>query len=137
MLWKDKFDPPLPPDEVDLIPKNWDKPGNRIANMTMELSEMFTREVTRYVDEAEDEAMWALSMNRHILDRVASELLERISMNGEEVGVLIKSMNPVMLPDYMDPRLYETSSSDPNEHRYKSATRFEELDIWQAAFPAC
>ena len=72
MLWKDKFDPPVPADQVDLIPNNvriflshfalsftifsmqhflfcvqWSRPGNRIANMTMELSEMFTREVTR------------------------------------------------------------------------------------------
>ncbi|KAI5060331.1 hypothetical protein GOP47_0024751 [Adiantum capillus-veneris] len=134
MLWKDKFDPPLPPDEVDLIPKNWDRPGNRIANMTMELSEMFTREVTRYADEAEDEAMRALTMNRHILDKLASELLERIHINGLEIAEMIKSMNPIRLPDYMDPTVYRTSPLELTDEM-KRASRFEELDIWQAPFP--
>eukprot|EP00250_Pteridium_aquilinum_P014757 c22183_g1_i1 orf=676-3876(-) len=136
MLWKDKFDPPLPPDEVDLIPKNWDKPGNRIANMTMELSEMFTREVTRYADEAEDEAMRGLSLNRHILDRLASELLERTNINGLEIADMIKSMNPVMLPDYLDPKSFENSSMEQPDDQ-KKAVRFEELDIWQAPLPMC
>lgn len=137
MLWKDKFDPPVPADEVDLIPNNWNKPGNRIANMTMELSEMFTREVTRYADETEEEAMRGLSMNRHILDKLASELLNQTKMSGLEIADLINSMNPIMLPDYLETRNLETDLGKQPDDGHNRVGRYEELDIWQAPLHSC
>jgi hypothetical protein len=45
--WQETLEAQKRPDEVDLIPNYWDKPGTVIAQMTTELSELFTREMTR------------------------------------------------------------------------------------------
>ncbi|KAK1578276.1 hypothetical protein Q3G72_028987 [Acer saccharum] len=67
------------PDNSDgkLIKYRWDNPHVIPANMTLELSELFSRELTRYIEETEELAMNALKENRHILDIIAKELLEK------------------------------------------------------------
>lgn len=136
MLWKDKFDPPLPSDEPELIPNNWSKPGNRIANMSMEVSELFTREVTRYVDETEEEAMQGLLTNRHILDRIVIELLDRTKMSGLDIAEMIKSMNPTMLADPLErPDIEFGSQAQPDP--LNRVGHYEYLDIFQAPLHSC
>ncbi|CBI39361.3 unnamed protein product, partial [Vitis vinifera] len=44
--------------------------------MTLEVSELFSRELTRYIEETEEIAMSGLKVNRHILDMITNELLE-------------------------------------------------------------
>ncbi|KAJ1404696.1 P-loop containing nucleoside triphosphate hydrolase, partial [Sesbania bispinosa] len=72
------------PDSSDgeLIRYRWDDPQVIPANMTLEVSELFTRELTRYIEETEELAMNALRDNRHILDLVTRELLERSRITG-------------------------------------------------------
>ncbi|WVZ02707.1 hypothetical protein V8G54_023513 [Vigna mungo] len=72
------------PDSPDgeLIRYRWDDPHVIPADMTLEVSELFTRELTRYIEETEELAMNALRNNRHILDLIAKELLERSRVTG-------------------------------------------------------
>lgn len=134
-VWRENLEHPLPPDGSELVPNNWNKPGNRIANMSMELSELFTREVTRYADETEEQAMRGLLMNRHILDRISVELLNRTMISGLEIGEMIKSMNPVLFPDPME--IPDLDSDDVEQSDISSRRgRYEELDIYQAPLPS-
>ncbi|KAK0595788.1 hypothetical protein LWI29_009979 [Acer saccharum] len=74
------------PDNSDgeLIKYRWDNPHVIPANMTLELSELFSLELTRYIEETEELAMNALKENRHILDIIAKELLEKLRITGLE-----------------------------------------------------
>ncbi|KAK2972038.1 hypothetical protein RJ640_005058 [Escallonia rubra] len=75
------IDRPDNPD-AELIKYKWDDPHVIPANMTLEVSEMFTRELTRYIEETEEIAMHGLMVNRHILDLIARELLEKSRITG-------------------------------------------------------
>ncbi|KAJ6432323.1 hypothetical protein OIU84_019544 [Salix udensis] len=66
----------------ELIKYRWDDPHVIPANMTLEVSELFTREMTRYVEETEELAMEGLRDNRHILDVITKELLEKSRVTG-------------------------------------------------------
>ncbi|CAL5392167.1 unnamed protein product [Camellia sinensis] len=72
------------PDNPDgeLIKYKWDDPHVIPANMTMEVSELFTRELTRYIEETQELAIKGLMDNRHILDMIARELLEKSRITG-------------------------------------------------------
>ncbi|PWA48288.1 AAA+ ATPase domain-containing protein [Artemisia annua] len=52
------------------------------ADMTVEVLELFTRELTRYIEETEELAMKGLMANRHILDLISNELLEKSRITG-------------------------------------------------------
>ncbi|GKF09077.1 hypothetical protein Tco_0043301, partial [Tanacetum coccineum] len=59
----------------ELIKYRWDDPHVVPADMTVEVSELFTRELTR--EETEELAMKGLMANRHILDLISNELLKK------------------------------------------------------------
>eukprot|EP00850_Spirogloea_muscicola_P012818 SM000084S23154 [mRNA] locus=s84:534523:540569:+ [translate_table: standard] len=129
---------PKRPDEVELIPDGWNKPGSAIALMSPELSELFTREMRRYIDEAEDMAYEALRKNRPILEAIADHLYKNIKINGLEAGEIAKAMNPDMLPDYMyEPEYHPLEELDeeiddsykPDRKKYG---RYEPLNIYPA-----
>ncbi|GAU16903.1 hypothetical protein TSUD_368530 [Trifolium subterraneum] len=65
-----------------LIRYRWDDPQVIPTKMSVELSELFTRELTRFIEETEELAMNALRDNKHILDLVARELLEKSRITG-------------------------------------------------------
>eukprot|EP00249_Psilotum_nudum_P021796 c28250_g1_i1 orf=123-3467(+) len=136
MVWKDRFEAPKPADEEGLIPNNWNGRNSRIAKMSVELSEMFTREITRYIDETEEQAMKALVMNHHILDSLADELLQQTKITGVEVAKFIRSMNPIMMEDplHLPDMKFDIRErlAPPN-----SLGRYEYLDIYQAPLHRC
>ncbi|XP_057835823.1 ATP-dependent zinc metalloprotease FTSH 12, chloroplastic isoform X1 [Cryptomeria japonica] len=136
MTWKDKFEVPNRFPTMDLIKNKWDDPNRLLAAMSVEVSELFTREMTRYIDEAEEEAMTALRNNRHILDRLVAELLEHSKLTGLEVEEIVKSMNPVMIadPTKMPEWNLDTMDTSPPANRLR---RFQDLDIWQAPLHRC
>ncbi|XP_059277403.1 ATP-dependent zinc metalloprotease FTSH 12, chloroplastic isoform X2 [Lycium ferocissimum] len=72
------------PDSPDgeIIKYKWDDPHIIPAEMTVEVSELFTRELTRYINETEELAMRGLMANRHILDLISNELLENSRITG-------------------------------------------------------
>ncbi|KAG6759966.1 hypothetical protein POTOM_036463 [Populus tomentosa] len=89
-------------DDLEKITK-WDDPHVIPANMTLEVSELFTREMTRYVEETEELAMEGLRNNRHILDVITKELLEKSRITGLEVEDLMKELSPTMFEDFVKP----------------------------------
>ncbi|KAK1285384.1 hypothetical protein QJS10_CPB20g00596 [Acorus calamus] len=93
------------PDNTDgeLMKYKWDDPKVIPANMTPEVSEMFTRELTRYIEETEDLAMSGLKQNMHILDVIARELVENSRITGLEVEQRMQQLSPMMLEDLVVP----------------------------------
>ncbi|WOK99704.1 ATP-dependent zinc metalloprotease FTSH 12, chloroplastic [Canna indica] len=125
------------PDNPDgeLIKFKWDDPHVIPANMTPEVSELFTRELTRYIEETEDLAMKGLLQNRHILDAIARELLEKSRITGLEVDERIKQMSPIMFEDFAKPfqvRLDEDGPLPVNKH-----LRYKPLDVYPAPLHRC
>ena len=51
-----------------------------------ELAAVVDSEIRAVIEEAHDEAYWALTENRHVLDRLAEELLARETLNAKEVA---------------------------------------------------
>ncbi|KAL4567003.1 hypothetical protein LXL04_022573 [Taraxacum kok-saghyz] len=71
-----------------LCPKKsngWDDPHVVPADMTVEVSELFTRELTRYIQETDELAMKGLTENRQLLDLISRELLENSRITRVEV----------------------------------------------------
>ncbi|KAK3217754.1 hypothetical protein Dsin_011724 [Dipteronia sinensis] len=120
------------PDNSDgeLIKYRWDNPHVIPANMTLELSELFSRELTRYIDETEELAMNALKDNRHILDIIAKELQEKSRITGLEVEEKLKGLSPVMFEDYVKPFQINLQEEGPLPHNDR--VRYQPLDIYPA-----
>eukprot|EP01018_Ginkgo_biloba_P027197 Gb_37729 [translate_table: standard] len=136
LTWNGNFEAPAHFQEEDLIKNEWEKPGTVIAQMSVELSELFTREVTRYVDETEEQAKIALATNRHILDKLAAKLLEHTKLTGLEVEEIVKSMNPIMISDPLrmpDLNLDNMEITAPPNTRL----RYDYLDIYPAPLHRC
>ncbi|KAJ6982710.1 hypothetical protein NC653_025731, partial [Populus alba x Populus x berolinensis] len=95
------------------LTRRWDDPHVIPANMTLEVSELFTREMTRYVEETEELAMEGLRNNRHILDVITKELLEKSRITGLEVEDLMKELSPTMRD-----RCHTMTSCDINHWTY-------------------
>ncbi|KAF6137574.1 hypothetical protein GIB67_031853 [Kingdonia uniflora] len=93
------------PDNPDgeLINYKWDEPHVIPADMSLEVSELFTRELTRYIEETEELAMIGLKQNRHILDMIANELLEQSRITGLEVEKKLRDFSPIMFKDFAQP----------------------------------
>ncbi|KAJ8435303.1 hypothetical protein Cgig2_026395 [Carnegiea gigantea] len=87
----------------ELIRYEWDDPRVTLAEMTPEISELFTRELTRYIEETEDLAIKGLEQNRHILDEISKELLEKSRITGLEVQEQMKRLSPIMFEDFAKP----------------------------------
>ncbi|KAK2654349.1 hypothetical protein Ddye_014205 [Dipteronia dyeriana] len=120
------------PDNSDggLIKYRWDDPHVIPAIMTLELSELFSRELTRYIEETEELAMNALKDNRHILDIIAKELHEKSRITGLEVEEKLKGLSPVMFEDYVKPFQINLQEEGPLPH--KDRVRYQPLDIYPA-----
>lgn len=125
------------PDNPDgeLIKFKWDDPNVIPADMTPEVSELFTRELTRYIEETEELAMKGLLQNRHILDAIAIELLEKSRITGLEADERVKQMSPVMLEDLAQPFQVNLDEDGPlpvNKHLH-----YQPLDIYPAPLHRC
>ncbi|CAN8240453.1 unnamed protein product [Cochlearia groenlandica] len=103
------------PDNPDgeLIKYRWDHPHVMPADMSVEVSELFTRELTRYIEETEELAMNALRENRHILDLITGDLLEKSRITGLEVEEKMKSLSPLMFDDFVKP--FQINADDEEE----------------------
>ncbi|KAJ7948980.1 ATP-dependent zinc metalloprotease FTSH 12, chloroplastic [Quillaja saponaria] len=117
------------PDNPDgeLIRYRWDDPQVIPANMSLEVSELFTRELTRYIEETEELALSALRDNRHILDMVARELLEKSRITGLEVEEKMKGLSPIMFEDFVKPFQINLEEEGPLPHN--DQLRYKPLDI--------
>ncbi|KAK4439554.1 ATP-dependent zinc metalloprotease FTSH 12, chloroplastic [Sesamum alatum] len=125
------------PDNPDgeIIRYKWDDPHVIPANMTLEVSELFSRELTRYIDEAEELAMKGLKDNRHILDMIAQELLEHSRITGLEVEERMRELSPIMFEDFVKPFQINLDEDGPLPHNDR--LRFQPLDIYPAPLHRC
>ncbi|KAL0443136.1 UNVERIFIED_CONTAM: ATP-dependent zinc metalloprotease FTSH 12, chloroplastic [Sesamum latifolium] len=125
------------PDNPDgeVIRYKWDDPHVIPANMTLEVSELFTRELARYIDEAEELAMKGLKDNRHILDMIARELLEHSRITGLEVEERMRELSPIMFEDFVKPFQINLDEDGPLPHNDR--LRFQPLDIYPAPLHRC
>ncbi|KAK6123878.1 hypothetical protein DH2020_042369 [Rehmannia glutinosa] len=125
------------PDNPDgeMIRYKWDDPHVIPANMTLEVSELFMRELTRYIDETEELAMKGLRDNRHILDMIAQELLENSRITGLEVEERMKELSPIMFDDFVKPFQFNLDEDGPLPHNDR--LRYQPLDIYPAPLHRC
>ncbi|BAT89767.1 hypothetical protein VIGAN_06081900 [Vigna angularis var. angularis] len=125
------------PDSPDgeLIRYRWDDPHVIPADMTLEVSELFTRELARYIEETEELAMNALRNNRHILDLIAKELLERSRVTGLEVEEKLKEHSPVMFEDFAKPFQINPDEEGPLPHNDR--IRYHLPDLYPAPLHRC
>lgn len=125
------------PDSPDgeSIRYRWDDPQVIPANMTLEVSELFTRELTRYIEETEELAMRGLRDNRHILDMITKELLEKSRITGLEVEEKMKDLSPVMFEDFVKPFQINLEEEGPLPH--KDRLRYQPLVVYPAPLHRC
>ncbi|KAL3851024.1 hypothetical protein ACJIZ3_012906 [Penstemon smallii] len=125
------------PDNPDgeIIRYKWDDPHVIPANMSLEVSELFTRELTRYIEETQEVAMKGLRDNRHILDVIAEELLERSRITGLEVEERMKGLSPIMFEDYVKP--YQINLEEDGPLPRNDRLRYQPLDIYPAPLHRC
>ncbi|CAI9088033.1 OLC1v1022262C3 [Oldenlandia corymbosa var. corymbosa] len=127
-------DQPDNPDR-ELINYKWDDPHVIPADMTVEVSELFTRELTRYIKETEEFAMKGLMDNRHILDMIAEELLQNSRITGLEVEERMKGQSPIMFEDFVKPFQIDLDQEGPLPHNDR--VRYQPLDIYPAPLHRC
>ncbi|XP_055801449.1 ATP-dependent zinc metalloprotease FTSH 12, chloroplastic [Solanum dulcamara] len=120
------------PDSPDgeIIKYKWDDPHIIPAHMTVEVSELFTRELTRYIDETEELAMRGLMANRHILDLISNELLEHSRITGLEVENKMRGLRPAMFEDFVKPLQINMEEEGPLPHNDRLS--YQPLDIYPA-----
>lgn len=120
------------PDNPDgeLIKYKWDDPHVIPANMTMEVSELFTRELTRYIEETQELAIKGLMDNRHILDMIARELLEKSRITGLEIEEKIDGFSPIMFEDFVKP--FQINLEEEGQLPHNDRLRYQSLDIYPA-----
>ncbi|KAL2467036.1 ATP-dependent zinc metalloprotease FTSH 12 [Abeliophyllum distichum] len=125
------------PDNPDgeMIKYKWDDPHIIPADMTLEVSELFTRELTRYIEETEELAMKGLMDNRQILDLIAKELLENSRITGLEVQERMKGLSPIMFEDFAKPYQINLEEEGPLPHNER--VRYKPLDIYPAPLHRC
>ncbi|GJP61579.1 hypothetical protein CLOP_g12514 [Closterium sp. NIES-67] len=133
------MEPPGFPDEVELIPSSWSRPGTQVAAMSVEMSDIFTREVTWNIELTERMAMDALTRNRAILEKLADHLVEHFRISGLEAGEIVHSMHPHMLPDLLEPETEESQedSATPPAWDPEQPGRYQYLDIYPAPLHRC
>ena len=117
------------PDNPDgeLIKYRWDHPHVMPAEMSVEVSELFTRELTRYIEETEELAMNALRANRHILDLITRELLEKSRITGLEVEEKMKDLSPLMFEDFVKP--FQINPDDEELLPHKDRVSYQPVDL--------
>ncbi|CAI9263169.1 unnamed protein product [Lactuca saligna] len=119
----------------ELIKYRWDDPHVVPADMTVEVSELFTRELTRYIQETEEVAIKGLTQNRHILDLISRELLEKSRITGVEVKEKIGRMSPQMFEDFVKPFQINAEEEGPLPHNEQ--LRYQALDVYPAPLHRC
>ena len=65
------------------------------SNYSNEMAQVVDNEVRSILDSALDEAHKAITSNRRILDRLAKELLEKETLNQDEIAVIFKGIKKV------------------------------------------
>nr|QKY65103.1 FTSH protease 12 [Passiflora contracta] len=95
------------------IKYKWDDHHVIPVNMTLEISELFSRELTRYIEETEELAMRGLRDNKHILDLIATELLQKSRITGLEVEKLMEGLSPVLFEDFAKPLKIDLEEDGP------------------------
>ena len=65
------------------------------SNYSNEMAQVVDNEVRAILDSALDEAHKAITSNRRILDRLAKELLEKETLNQDEIAVIFKGIKKV------------------------------------------
>jgi cell division protease FtsH len=80
---------------------------SRTRNYSETVANQIDDEVRKFILEAHEEARRLLSQNREILDRLASALLERETVDGEEVDAIVAGRDlperaKVVIPTYAD-----------------------------------
>ncbi|EPS74203.1 hypothetical protein M569_00544, partial [Genlisea aurea] len=120
------------PDSPDgeIIRYKWDDPHVIPENMSLEVSELFVRELTRYIDETEELAMKGLRDNRHILDTIATQLLEQSRITGLEVEEKMKGLSAIMFEDFVKPFQINPQQDEPLA--CNDRVRYRPLDIFPA-----
>ncbi|RXH86622.1 hypothetical protein DVH24_021895 [Malus domestica] len=89
----------------------------------------------RYIEETEELATNGLTNNRHILDMITKELLEKSRITGLEVEKKIKDLSPVMFEDFVKPFQIDLEQDGPLPHNDK--LRYKPLDIYPAPLHRC
>ncbi|CAL1409381.1 unnamed protein product [Linum trigynum] len=125
------------PDSPDggLIKYKWDDPYVIPANVTLEESELFTRELTRYIEETEELAIKGLRDNMHILDMIVKELLDKSRITGLEVEEMMKGLSPVMFEDFVKP--YQINVNEEGELPHSDNLRYQPVDVYPAPLHRC
>ncbi|KAM0951718.1 putative peptidase M41, AAA+ ATPase domain, ATPase, AAA-type, core, AAA ATPase, AAA+ lid [Dioscorea sansibarensis] len=125
------------PDSSDgeLIKYKWDDPHVIPADITLEVSELFTRELTRYIDETEEIAMNGLMQNKDILHRLAKELVEKSRITGLEVEERLKQYSPVMLEDLAVP--FQVNIEEEGPLPVNDRLSYQPLDVYPAQLHRC
>ncbi|KAL9227066.1 hypothetical protein vseg_002803 [Gypsophila vaccaria] len=125
------------PDNPDgeLIRYRWDDPDVIPAEMTLEVSELFSRELARYIEETEELAIKALEDNRHILDAISTELLKKSRITGLDVKEKIELLSPIMFEDFVQPYQIDPDQEGPLPHN--DQLRYRPLDIYPAPLHRC
>nr|XP_043629710.1 ATP-dependent zinc metalloprotease FTSH 12, chloroplastic [Erigeron canadensis] len=119
----------------ELIKYRWDDPHIVPADMTVEVSELFTRELTRYIEETEELAMKGLISNRHILDLISEELLKNSRITGVEVKEKIGKLSPEMFEDFVKPFQIDAEDDGPLPHNDR--LRYQPLEVYPAPLHRC
>ncbi|KAJ0098542.1 hypothetical protein Patl1_20813 [Pistacia atlantica] len=89
----------------------------------------------RYIEETEELAINALRGNRHILDMIAKELLEKSRITGLEVEEMMKELSPVMFEDFVKPFQINLEEEGPLPHN--DQLRYQPLEIYPAPLHRC
>nr|QKY65109.1 FTSH protease 12 [Passiflora pittieri] len=96
-----------------LIKYKWDDRRVIPVDMTLEVSELFSRELTRYIEETEELAMRGLRDNKHILDLIAIELLQKSRITGLDVEKIMEGLSPVLFEDLAKPLKINFEEDEP------------------------
>ncbi|KAJ1698390.1 hypothetical protein LUZ63_006902 [Rhynchospora breviuscula] len=121
--------------QQELIKYKWDDPCYVPVEMTVEISEMFTREIEKYIEETEEMAMHGLLKNRHILDALTNVLLEKSRITGLEVEERIKDLAPVMFEDLAAP--VQINLDEDEQLSLNNRVSFQPLDVYPAPLHRC
>ncbi|KAJ4754538.1 ATP-dependent zinc metalloprotease FtsH [Rhynchospora pubera] len=121
--------------QQELIKYKWDDPCYVPVEMTVEISEMFTREIENYIEETEEMAMDGLLKNRHILDALTNVLLEKSRITGLEAEERIKDLALVMFEDLVAPVQINLDEDEPLS--LNNRVSFQPLDVYSAPLHRC
>lgn len=125
------------PDNADgeMIRYRWDDPQVIPANMTVEVSELLTRELTRYIEESEDFAINGLMANQRVLDWIVSELLEKSRITGLEVEAKMKELSPILFEDFVKP--FQINMEEEGPLPRNDRLRYQPLEVYPAPLHRC